>query len=78
MDNSDKWWRITIFWVIPLHHCKKTAYGGEKNKLLFTTKTTPQWSLHMLIIQVILVHYASFEANNLQMQQKLQQNGKAS
>lgn len=39
-------------------------------------KTTPQWILHMLIIQVILVHYASFEANNLQMQQQLQLNGK--
>ena len=39
-------------------------------------KTTPQWILHMLIIQVILVHYASFEANNLQMQQQPQLNGK--
>ena len=48
----------------------------EKKKKLFTMKTTPQWILHMLIIQVILVHYASFEANNLQMQQQLQLNGK--
>ena len=40
-------------------------------------KTTPQRILHMLIIQVILVHCASFEAKNLQMQQQLQQNGKA-
>ena len=56
---------------------KKWPKGEKKKKLLFTMKTTPQWILHMLIIQVILVHYASFEANNLQMQQQLQQNGKA-
>lgn len=31
MGNSDKWWRITIFWVIPLHHCKKNGLR-EKQK----------------------------------------------
>ena len=48
MDNSDKWWRITIFWVIALHHCEETVWWGKKKqKLLFTMKTAPQWILHV-------------------------------
>ena len=56
---------------------KRPKEKRKKTKLLFMMKTTPQRILHMLIIQVILVHCASFEAKNLQMQQQLQQNGKA-
>jgi hypothetical protein len=42
---------------------------------VFTMKVTYQWDSHGLLIQIVLLHCASSVANDLQMQQWLQQNG---
>jgi hypothetical protein len=52
-------------------HC--TSVTMDTKKSVFIMKATYQWALHGLVIQVVLFHCASSVANDLQMQQWLQQ-----
>jgi hypothetical protein len=45
-----------------------------KKRSVFTMKATYQWTLHRLVIKAVLFLCASSVANDLQMQQWLQQN----
>jgi hypothetical protein len=54
-------------------HCTSATTDTQK-KSVSTMKATYQWVLHGLVIQFVLFHCALSVANDLQMQQRLQQN----
>jgi heterogeneous nuclear ribonucleoprotein F/H len=51
-----------------------TSATMDTKRSIFIMKATYQWTLHVLVIQVVLFHCSSAVANDLQMQQWLQQN----
>jgi hypothetical protein len=53
-------------------HCTGATAGT--NMFFFTIKATYQWSLHGLVIQILLFHCDSSVANDLKMQHWRQQN----
>jgi hypothetical protein len=70
-DNSDVVSEVESQ-VFDNFHC--TCAKPDTKMSAFTMKATYQWALKGLVIQVVLFHCASSGANDLQMQQWLQQN----